>query len=566
MASSTLSRGQLAPAAALILLVGSIGLGLAFVLALGFGYLPALGGDTFSAAGFRQLFGDPRLLPCLFSTMIAGIGATIAAVLVATALVAEFDPMGTASRTWPHRLAIAVLAVPHVSLALGLAFVLAPSGWILRALQALTHAWPLPPDWQLVPGESGLALALALFLKETPFLFVAMVMALHQIKPAPLLLTARTLGYRDEIAWVKLVLPLLYPLIRFPILAVLAYGLSVVDMSLILGPTAPPTLPVLILRWANDPDLTQRFLAASAALLQVSLVAGAILLWWLGERAATLLLRGWLTAGRRQGPRAVMLLGRALLQTICLAAVAMIVAALFGLAMWSIAEAWRYPALLPSGASLDAWGRAFAGIGAPLINSLGIASAATGLAIVLALACLEHEKHLREELVVRAEKWLFLPLLVPEVSFLLGLQVLLLLIGLNGTWLAVLWLHLLFVFPYVFLTLKEPWRAFDPRFERIGLALGQSPFQILWRIKLPLLRGAIGWAAAIGGSVSLSLYLPTVQGGEGRVVTLASEAVALSAGGDRRIVGVYGILQATVAGLFFVLALLAARRPRWSRR
>ena len=565
MASSSLSRGQLAPAAALILLVGSIGLGLAFVLALGFGYLPALGGDTVSMDGFRQLFADPRLLPSLLSTMIAGIGATIAATLTAVALVAGFDPTGTTLRRWPHRLAIAILAVPHVALALGLAFVLAPSGWILRALQAIAHAWPLPPDWQLVPGENGLVLALALFLKETPFLFVAMVIAVHQIKPASLLLTARTLGYRDDIAWVKLVLPLLYPLIRFPILAVLAYGLSVVDMSLILGPTAPPTLPVLILRWANDPDLTRRFLAASAALLQVSLVAGAILLWWLGEWAVALLLRNWLTAGSRQGPRAVMLLGRVALRTICLGAVALIAVALLSLIVWSLAEAWRYPALLPAAVSFDAWGRALGGLDAPLTNSLGLAILATGLALVLALACLEHEKYLREDLVVRAEKWLFLPLLVPEVSFLLGLQVLLLLIGLNGTWFAVLWLHLLFVFPYVFLTLKEPWRAFDPRFERVGLALGQSPFKVFWHIKLPLLRGAISWAAAIGGSVSLSLYLPTVQGGEGRIVTLASEAVALGAGGDRRIVGVYGILQATLAGLFFVLALLAARRPRWSR-
>jgi putative thiamine transport system permease protein len=181
----------------------------------------------------------------------------------------------------------------------------------------------------------------------------------------------------------------------------------------------------------------------------------------------------------------------------------------------------------------------------------------------LALACLEHEKHLRRHVVLRAEKWLFLPLLVPEVSFLTGIQILLLLIGLNGGWLAVVWLHLLFIFPYVFLTLKEPWRAFDPRYERVALALGSSSWRVFWQVKLPMLRGAVAWAAAIGCSVSLSLYLPTVFGGEGRITTLATEAITLSAGGDRRIVGVYGALQTAMSGVFFLLALLALRRRKW---
>ena len=34
----------------------------------------------------------------------------------------------------------------------------------------------------------------------------------------------------------------------------LAYGLSVVDMAMILGPNTPPTLAVLIWRWLADPD------------------------------------------------------------------------------------------------------------------------------------------------------------------------------------------------------------------------------------------------------------------------------------------------------------------------
>jgi putative thiamine transport system permease protein len=57
--------------------------------------------------------------------------------------------------------------------------------------------------------------------------------------------------------------------------------------------------------------------------------------------------------------------------------------------------------------------------------------------------------------------------------------------------------------------------------------------------------------------------LPSVQGGEGRIVTLATEAVALSGSGDRRVAGVYGTLQALLNGLCFMAALWMARPRRW---
>jgi len=555
--------GALAPALALILLVGSIVLGLVFLIAVGFGYLPALGGHTLSLEPIQLLLADDRIVSSCARTIFAGTSGTLAAVVVAFALAFVLDPTGAASAGWGHRLALAILAVPHAALALGLAFVIAPSGWVMRGLQAIVGAWALPPDWQLFPAESGVALALVLFLKETPFLFFAIVIGLHQLRPERYLLAARALGYADGMAWMKLVLPRLYPLVRFPILAVLAYSLSVIDMSLILGPTTPATLPVLILKWVNAPDLSQRFIAAAAALLQFSLVAAAILAWWVGERSIAVLLRPWLSNGERHWPHRIVLLGRCMLGLVTTVGTLLIVFSVGALLLWSLAQAWRYPALLPAGFDLTTWHRSVDAVYAPLIESLLLAISAAFLAILLSVGCLQHERVLRSDVVRSAERWLYLPLLVPEICFLLGLQILLLLLGLNGTWVAVLWMHFLFVFPYVFLTLKEPWRAFDPRYETVGHVLGQSSWRVFWRIKLPMLRAPLSWAAAVGCSVSLSLYLPTMQGGEGRIATLATEAVALGAGGDRRIVGVFGLIQAMSVGTLFMLALYTARRRRW---
>jgi putative thiamine transport system permease protein len=149
---------------------------------------------------------------------------------------------------------------------------------------------------------------------------------------------------------------------------------------------------------------------------------------------------------------------------------------------------------------------------------------------------------------------------VSDVAFLMGVQILLLGLGLGGGWLPVTFVHTLFVFPYVLLALADPWARLDPRYERSALCLGAGPWRVLLRVRLPLLTPALAFAAALGGAVSLSLYLPTVLAGGGRIATLATEAIALSSGGDRRIVGVYGTAQALLIWAGFFAAYAAGRR------
>jgi putative thiamine transport system permease protein len=149
---------------------------------------------------------------------------------------------------------------------------------------------------------------------------------------------------------------------------------------------------------------------------------------------------------------------------------------------------------------------------------------------------------------------LYLPLLIPQIAFLFGAQIWLVLVGLDGRWVALTWLHLVFVFPYVFLALADSYRAWDPRYKRTGLCLGASPYRIFLRIKLPMLVRPVTAAWAVGFAVSVGLYLPTLLGGNGRYPTLTTEAVTLSAGGDNRLIGVYALLQMTLPLLGFILA------------
>ena len=99
-----------------------------------------------------------------------------------------------------------------------------------------------------------------------PFLFLMTLAAIGQVDAARIRTMARTLGYGPIAAWLKTVFPQVYPQIRLPVFAVLAYAVSVVDVAIVLAPTTPPPLAVQLVRWFNDPELAMRFVASAGAI------------------------------------------------------------------------------------------------------------------------------------------------------------------------------------------------------------------------------------------------------------------------------------------------------------
>ena len=110
------------------------------------------------------------------------------------------------------------------------------------------------------------------------------------------------------------------------------------------------------------------------------------------------------------------------------------------------------------------------------------------------------------------------------------------------------------------LTLTEPFHALDQRYIQIGHTLGRKPWAVFWHIKLPLILPSILFASALGFAVSFTQYLPTLMLGAGRFPTLTTEAVALAAGADRRILAVYAVLQASIPLILFLVALAIGRK------
>jgi putative thiamine transport system permease protein len=351
--------------------------------------------------------------------------------------------------------------------------------------------------------------------------------------------------------------------VRLPVLAVLAYSLSVVDVALILGPGNPPTLAVLAVRWFGDPDIRLWFPAAAAATLQLVVVAASIGVWLLVERVVAHLGARIVAGGRRSSALST-LAGGAAAGVATLGALA--AAAMAGMALWSVATQWRFPAAWPASIGLDGWARRLGEIAVPVANTIVVGAMATLVALALAVACLEAEQRRTRTGPPPALALLYLPLLVPQVAFLFGAQVLLVRAALDGALVAVVWAHLIYVLPYLFLSLADPWRALDPRYARTAAGLGASAWRVLYAVKLPILARPVAISCAVAFAVSAGLYLPTLFAGNGRVPTLTTEAVTLSAGADRRVIGMWAVVQALVPLCAYLAAVLLPGRFGAKRR
>jgi len=542
---------RFAPPVAIGILLVPVVFGILATLLPAFGYLPALGGNTFSLSPFMELFSTPGIWHSATLSLMAGVVTTAIALTIVMLFVSGW--YGTPTFNKVQHLISPLLSVPHAAAAFGLVFLIAPSGMFFRMISPWLTGSSRPPDLLIPQDPMGLTMIAGLIMKEIPFLLLVALAALPQTNARRATRLARSIGYGPMAAFLHSTWPLVYRQIRLAIFAVIAYASSVVDVAIILGPSTPSTLAVRLTQWMSDPELSLRFIASAGALLQLAITVTAIVLWLTLEKIAGWLLRSFLHSGRRfQNDRIARQAGLGLISISGI----MIFSGLGILALWSVAGFWTFPDALPRNFTLENWSRAAPTLLRPLGITIATATVATLIAIALAAACMERETQKGSSGGSRALLIIYLPLLVPQVSFVFGLQVFFLTLGADASWSALVFVHLIFVFPYVLLSLSDPWRAWDIRYANVSHGLGISPTLTLWRVRMPMLLKPVLVATAVGFAVSIGQYLPTILIGAGRLPTITTEAVTLASGGDRRVIGVYAFLQMALPFAGFLLATL----------
>lgn len=507
-------------------------------LAGAFGVHPVLGGRLPGLDAFRAALRDPALPGAVRLTFVVGIGGSLLGLGLALAVVAgcRERALGRLMR----RSLPAMLAAPHLAFAIGFAFLIGPSGWLARIISPWLTGWTRPPDLATVQDTWGLSLAVGLALREAPFLLLVVHAAEAQLGVDRQLAAARSLGLGPAQAWCRIVLPRLWPFLRLPFWAVVAFAVGVVDMAAVLGPNAPPPLSVRITQLVLDPDRSLQLQAAAAAVILAGVAATAVVLTTMVARCGIALL------GRAVRP--LRLIEYALQITGTAAGVLILtvgIGSLVTLILWSVAGPWPFPAILPRTFRIDDWLAVRSTFGGPALTTVTLGLVVTTIAVATTV-------HL---LAIGAPRALvYLPLLLPQPVFLPGLHMGLVATGLDGSLTAVLWTHLAMVVPYTMLLLTGPWDRLSPAYAASARCLGRSPLDTLVTVTLPLLRRPLAIAAAVGFSVALAQYLSTLTAGGGRVVTLATEALALAQSSDRRLAATAGLLLAALPLAAFVAA------------
>jgi putative thiamine transport system permease protein len=498
----------------------------------------------------------PQALQATLSS--AGVGTALACVLAGAAAMLTFPGAGWAKLT--RRLPL-LLALPHAAFAMGLFFLLSPSGWLARLL-AYPLGWAAPPDWVTVQDPHGLALAVALALKESWFLLWVLAAVMGEQGTARHMLVARTLGQGTASAWRHVLWPQLLPRMAWPLAAVWGYSLSVVDMAVVLGPGTPPTAAVLAWQWLTDPNPATQAKGQAAAWAVLGLFGAGVAL----ARLAWTALKRWqpYPVGRAERRAAVTLpeIGNTsghnaaawqLTQAALWMPGVLVVAAL---ALWSLAGSWFFPAVLPTDLTLTTWQQADL---SPMLTTLWLAAATTLLCLPAALCWLEWGPP-------RLNALVFAPLVLPALPLVAGQYHALLRSGFDGSAAGVVWSHALWVLPYMVLTLVGAYRALDPRLALAARALGQTRLQACLRVKWPALLRPVLAAVSVGFAVSVAQYLPTLFAGGGRFATVTTEAISLSSGGNRRMLAVQSMLQILLPfSIFMLTTWAAAQAGKWRR-
>jgi len=525
-----------------------------FVLPLALALVLALT-QASEPGAWRALIADPQSLPAWRSSMVTAVSSSALALWLAMAVTTHLH--GT--RAWRH-LSSAVapmLAVPHAAFAIGFAVLVMPSGLLARLIAPFA-GWDVPPDWRSVNDSQGIGMIVVLTLKELPFLLWNLVALLARPELSAQLerhlIQARTMGYASAQIWWRVLWPMLLPRLAWPMLAVLAYSLSVVDVALVIGPLSPPTLAVLAWQSLLDGDPASQALGAAQVLCLAATLAGLVGLGWLLGRGWQRLALHRALSGRRREAATRGVSGRASL-ALWLAAVAVYAAVGTMLAFAASAGPWPFPQLAPESWDPGAWLRATAW--PTLAFSGALAGAAAVFALALTVAWLEATPAHWDAALMPV---VLAPLAIPALLLMVGLYRGALALHLDGSAWGLLWVHVIVVLPYTLIVLAPAWRSFDPRYETTALALGRRRLAFWWRVKWPMQRAPMAAALSVGFAVAVAQYLPTLFIGAGRFATVSTEAVTLAAGGQRQTAAVYALWQALLPLLGFALA-SAARRP-----
>jgi len=205
-----------------------------------------------------------------------------------------------------------------------------------------------------------------------------------------------------------------------------------------------------------------------------------------------------------------------------------IVGPLIVLALWSFAQQWFWPSLLPSAFTLRwyEWAATVPNVFRSLQMSLIVAAivtlATTIVSVPAAIAIGRYRFPGRDFI-----RGLFsLPLLVPYISLGIGISSFFYAARLNGTLAAVVLAHMIAALPFGVMIVTAAVEELAPEIEEAALACGASPSTVFWKVVLPQLVPALLAQAAYVFMLSMDEFTLTLLVSSPETATLPVQMYA----------------------------------------
>ncbi len=222
--------------------------------------------------------------------------------------------------------------------------------------------------------------------------------------------------------------------------------------------------------------------------------------------------------------------------------------------IWSFSLRWNYPDLVPE-FSMRAWD--YVATQNEIINSLGISLGisltVTLISLIIGLPAGRALGLYRFRGKKLVEILMLLPAIIPMIAVVMGMQVIFIRLGLNGTFWGVVIVQLIPAMPYMVLNLQSVFQDYSIENEQQARILGAGPIRTMGVVTFPKLFPGIVVACLYTFNVSWAQYLLTVMIGGSSVRTLPTLLFSYLQNGDYAMAGAVSIIF--IAPALIILAL-----------
>ena len=524
-----------------------------------FGYFPILDKHQFNLNYFYVSSNIPGISKSIILSFFTGFLSTVLALFFSQLIILSIFQ----SRVYSFIKTIIspLLALPHVTMAIGLLFIFSPSGLLLRIFSPWLTGFERPPNIFIIPDDYGFFLILGLVLKEIPFFILVSISAIEQFGARKFFNLGKSLQHTTFSVWCVLLFPLIYHRIRLIVFIVIAFAASVVDMSLLLAPSTPSTLAIQILQNYQSSEPKSLFIASNLALIQLLVILKLFLIWFLLEKLlSNKYLFTFLVNAVSYKSNLIKYFTFTLIIILSILSFLTIISSF----LWGLGGNWYFPNLLPKNISFEVLTIFLNENKSLILISVFIPLIVSILSCLIVTLWVELTESLNKRNQF-LEGLIFLPLLIPQISFLIGMQSFLIPLNFNNFLLPLIIVELFYVIPYSFIILAPSFRAISKDILKVASSLGKNRFERLILVKIPMIMPTFLLSIAIGMLVSFALYTPVYFIGAGRVTTLTVETLNLSLSGAKRDLGVATIFQIIIPIIILLLVIWYKKRcNKWS--